>query len=250
MLRWIRSKQGRIVVHSFVASGLVTTVTGFLAKPDKATLFMSVAGTLLGLSVLLEISILMRPKILLAPDHPQIYDKSHPLAWFIKRSSKVEIVGGTLLSLTDQERNLAALARVDGDPKILLMHPEGFGISAAAKNRAAYREVPSYNLKTECWRSLSRIVGALGAERSRRCVRLYRAMPTTSIYSLGGVYILTCYTFGRGGGSPSMLVRRGANTKDFCDKLDTGIQALWNSADELTQEFIDRVSLEPDEKST
>ncbi len=246
MIRWIqeRPSQSRLCVHPVVAGGLVSVI---LAWPANIALVVGVAALLLGTSVVLEVLLLTRQSAVFAEAHALVYVKSSSFAVLVdkavEKSLNVEIVGGTLLSLTDQERNLHALARLEEDPRILLMHPDGSGIAAAEKNRATFNRVPSYDLKVECRRSILRIISALGMERSLRTVRLYEAMPTTSIYRLGDTYVLTCYTFGRGGGSPSILVRRGPDTERFCRKLNDGISALWDSATELTPEFVERVRL-------
>jgi hypothetical protein len=229
----------RAAVHTFVVGSVIGIVMALVPGHVR---FIT-GGVILLLLVALSIGLEWygrRPIAVFARDHSSVYSQSIPLSQLMSAAETIRIIGGTLLTLTDRDANLDAL-RSKRDVRVLLMHPEGFGIEAAERNRALYHDRTTYDLKSECRRSLLRLRESLGADRIFECVRLYRAMPTTSIYRLDNHYVLTCYIFGRGGGSPSLLVRRARENEGFCNKLDEAFDTLWRATEPLTRNSYDRI---------
>jgi len=156
-----------------------------------------------------------------------------PIHELIKNSDTVYFLGGTFKTLTDDERNILAMKELlDKGIKvrILIQDPTGEGLRMRAEERQEKGQtITRKDLSMEVVRSIIRIADRIGPDILPDIMKAYGGLIHNSYYRLGNLYVLTIYTFGRGGSSPSFSVMRDEDTMKFCDKLDTGFDDLWNA---------------------
>ena len=146
----------------------------------------------------------------------------------------VTILGGTLAEFSANRGNIEALRDLirDGHPvRILMLDAKGEGVEHIAEQR---RQVigsvnPVDESRNEIRSSLRRLEERLGKADFRRCCRLLFHAPRNSVYQLGDRYIVTVYSFGRGGGSPAFFLERNEENQEFCDGLDRNFEVLWSA---------------------
>ena len=81
----------------------------------------------------------------------------------------------------------------------------------------------------ECEFSINRLRASLPPRIVDRSLRLSSALPHHSFQRFGDFYLLTTYTFGQGGFSPSILLARSSTNQALCDGLSKGFDDLWES---------------------
>ncbi len=84
-------------------------------------------------------------------------------------------------------------------------------------------------LKGECEFSIERLLAKLPSRAADQILRLSSVMPHHAFSRFDDTYLLTTYTFGRGGDNPSMLLRKAVANDPLCEGLTRGFTELWKS---------------------
>ena len=172
----------------------------------------------------------------------------------IGRAQQIELLTGTLKTFTERSANIKALYerhRAGAQVRLLMMAPQGDGVQSAAAERS-YRGAPLRvdDLRQEIAKGIGRLLLEFPQDVLSQILRLYTGSPHSAIARYGDCYIVTMYTFGRGGSSPTFALQRPQH-KAFCQALDRGFQELWEakSTIRLDVQLIRTLGLESVENS-
>jgi hypothetical protein len=159
----------------------------------------------------------------------------------IATSDRIELLSGTLKTFTERSANIAALYqrhRTGVPVRLLLMSPQGEGLRiAAAERRDRGGGIDVDDLRREINQSVERLLLIFPFKELKQVLRFYAGSPHSAVARYGEQYILTVYTFGRGGSSPSIALQRPQHT-DFCKGLDLGFHELWNAESTVALESL------------
>jgi hypothetical protein len=151
-----------------------------------------------------------------------------PINELVARADRIELLSGTLKTFTERSANIRALydRHVAGTPvRVLVMAPTGEGARLSAEERQARGSLmQADDLRREIVQSINDFEPAMLAQ----LLRLYPGSPHSSVSRFGNRYIVTVYTFARGGSSPALTLCR-PDHDSFCDGLDRGFQELWSA---------------------
>jgi len=240
------AKHIRLTLHPLTSGALLTLAIQLSNEEIDLNLFLSWGAVLVGLSVTTEGTIhFARRSVIAFARTAQLFLNQVPV--WIQQTEEIAILGGTLKSLTDQSHILEVLGqycKAGKHVRILLMHPDSEDVPIVTRARGARLnfEMLAERYREEIRASILRLVSHLGADSVCKCLKLYSYAPTMAIHKYGKTYYLTCYTFGRGGSSPGLVVRRGPRTEEFCESLDRGFDELWANCSTLflTPELIEK----------
>lgn len=159
----------------------------------------------------------------------------------IATSDQIELLSGTLKTFTERSANIAALYqrhRTGVPVRLLSMSPQGEGLRiAAAERRDRGGQIDVDDLRREINQSIQRLLLVFPFDELKHVLRFYVGSPHLAVARYGEQYIVTAYTFGRGGSSPCIALQRTQHTA-FCAGLDLGFQELWNAASTVSLESL------------
>jgi hypothetical protein len=261
---WIqRLSKGILVVTSGVGTGLVAAV---LLGQTSAKEFATASAALTAFALVPSFVAFFMPKddVRTAASYAEIAsDLPVALEKLIADAKEIDIIGCMLTEFVRRPNALKALAQAKSHGakiRILMLNPSSEAIQEVARDRKHRKGHLNQNLKAECLDSVSRIAEHLGWDAVEKSVRLYSSLPHSAVHRFGEHYIVMTYTFGRGGSSPTLHMRRSARLNAYCDGLDLGFQELWTNNDAsraLTQEAYKSIlgmtqgpSSEPGEQDT
>jgi len=160
-----------------------------------------------------------------------------PLPALIDSAAEIQILGGTMIEFVRQEDALEALGGAvsrGAKIEIIMLDPEADVLGAMAAERAerssATAQAIRDRLKGECAFSLERLLAAVPSGAADQILRLSAAMPHHAFSRYGDSYLLTTYTFARGGSAPSILFKKTAANDPLCAGLTRGFAELWTSS--------------------
>jgi len=155
----------------------------------------------------------------------------------IEEADVVQILAGTLIEFVRQEAALKALAHAASRGariQVIMLDPAAEILQVIAAERSSRSDVPTEEIfkriQSECTYSVNRLREVLPPGAVGRSLRLSSAMPHQAFTRYGDRYLLTPYTFGRGGSSPAMFFRQSGTSKPLCDGLQRGFEELWESS--------------------
>jgi len=243
----------------FLHTLLPTTVLGVVAAASagSAPWFIAVIWFLCYLIAALVLELLLRQpqdelvrRVVSGPDAEAVYRSLASVEEMIACSHRVELLAGTLKTFTERSANIKALHerhRAGAHVRLLVMAPRGEGVRIANAERGdRVNQVDAEDLSDEITRSINRLLLEFSRAELREILRLYTGSPHLAMTRYDDQYIMTMYTHGRGGSSPSLAIRRGGPHEAFCEALDRGFQELWEAPSTTTLDRHDEpVRVEP-----
>jgi hypothetical protein len=154
----------------------------------------------------------------------------------VEKADTIQIVGGTMIEFVRQAATVEALAIAASRGvklQMIMLDPEAPILQAVATERASRAgttiEEELERLQIECKYSIDRLRAALSKETVDRTLRLSSVMPHHAFQRYDENYILTPYTFGRGGSAASAYLQTSNASKQLCAGLAKGFEELWHS---------------------
>jgi hypothetical protein len=217
--------------------GLAATVTAGGASPWLLLAWVAAYGTAaLAVELGLRRVDARSGRVLTSGDNDGVRRALGPTKALLDAADSVDILAGTLKSFAQHRASVRALHdrhRASVRIRILLMEPGGWGSRLAVEERRERgATTPDDLFNREILDTLQRLADELSPAVVCDIVRLYPADRRVSVHRYGDRYILTIYTFGRGGSSPTITLRRQGH-EAFCSVLDEGFAELWNAGTTL-----------------
>jgi hypothetical protein len=241
----------RIWYYGIIAAGFLSALMAFIANQINSRGLALSALVVVALTIALEGLIAYaghrQIRELFAGSQPDLYQRIGGVERKLLGASKgIDILCDTMKSFADNNNNLQAIkTKIDEGirVRVLLLHPEKEGARAVLRARTAIRELPVDQLSREIKESLGRLSHTCGIEFTANgvslvkggsgtkgiSVRLYSEYPTDAIYRIDDEYLVTSYSFGRGGSSPAFYIRRSQEHNAFCKSLDRAFEDLWGA---------------------
>lgn len=240
-----------------IVEGLIITVIGSLlvalaiGQVHGLSLYLSPSAwvvcacvALLALGILLEV-LVDRPNQSQAESPFAVVRSSYGelirsmpvrLSTMIENAAEIQILGGTMIEFVRQEDALEALAVAlsrGAKIEIIMLNPKADILRAIAAERAERSNKSAQairnRLKEECEFSLERLLATVPSDAAGQILRLSAVMPHHGFSRYDDSYLLTTYTFARGGSAPSALFRKTVKNAPLCTGLTRGFAELWTS---------------------
>ena len=213
--------------------GLAVTVTAGGASPWLLLVWASVYGVA-ALAIELDLRRVdaRTGRVFTAGDNDGVRRVVGPPKALLEAADSVDILAGTLKTFVANNATVRALhdrCRGGAQVRILLMEPGNWGSRQAVEERRARgATTPDDMFDREILDTLQRLADEFSPAVLCEVVRLYPTSRRASVHRYGDRYIVTLYTFGRGGSSPTLTLRRQGH-EEFCSALDQGFAELWNA---------------------
>jgi hypothetical protein len=228
-----RPRSARGFAHSVMLGSVLGVLVSFMSNQLGAWLLVTWLLGYTAATLALELALQAGKRTLISGgDYRNVVSRLGQVETFIAGANSVDLMAGTLKTFTERRADIHSLHnrfRAGCTVRILVMNPNGDGVHAMANERQAQRSnIMPEDLSNEIRQSLKRLLLEFSPDELASILRFYRGNPHSSLQRFGGLYIITLYTFGRGGSSPAIAVSRSDNA-EFCDLIDRGFSELWNS---------------------
>lgn len=245
-------KQIRAAFYGVFVAGFTIVIFVDLTKGTVTTDFVTkwavgLAVVVLGVEYCILFATYCRNKIETAGSQITLMQSLEPLWDRLGHAQKIDLLGGTYKTFTDNAENLSALSKgiMSGcEVRILMLHPEGDGVADVVRSRRERRRIVNDGvISTEIISSIGRIYENIGFDNTLKVLKLYNSAPRCSIYHIDSEYLVTIYTFGRGASSPAIYLDAKHGHNEICKSFDRGFRELWEApstvavTEDLLQQF-------------
>jgi len=226
----------RTLFHGVALSGLLgvgATVSAGAAPLSLLLLWLLAYGVLaVVLELILRLVSSWTANVVTAGDYAGAIRGSQIAESLVSPANEIDLLSGTLRTFCERAADIRALHdrwREGASVRILMMAPNEDGAKLMAQERSARGLVSSAKaIDEQIVESIRRLYAEFPMEMIEQVVRLYPTAPHSSAFRYDDAYVVTVYTFGRGGSSPTLFLHRSGHV-GFCESLDRGFRELWNA---------------------